>query len=174
MNDTQPKHTGEGIPGGYGKPWRVPTGEWTAGSVRTLFETSAYTREQGWKAIADAHNAALAAEREKYQRSREKVREYFNLLAAEREQSARNVSALAKAHQQQLDAEREKHSKEMEEVEECNVLGTIHGDALRKHMAAAQKPLVDALKRIAEGAGETLHGYEPAEIAKAALEKVVK
>ncbi len=59
----QPKPTAEGMPGGYGKPWRVPTGEWTVSTIDEWISLNPST----WRSvIAFEHNAALAAERETY------------------------------------------------------------------------------------------------------------
>jgi hypothetical protein len=64
---------------GYCKKHK-PTGEWTADSVLKIAITETH---DGAQAIADAHNAALAAE---YQRALQTARlNYEGLLAAERD-----------------------------------------------------------------------------------------
>jgi hypothetical protein len=76
--------------------------EWTTDWVRDLYERRGYIlKETGWQAICDAHNAALAAERERgYQAmldEREKVTALEDKLAAERERNKTLVEALEKA-----------------------------------------------------------------------------
>jgi len=69
--------------------------EWTPDSVRLLFEQAGRKCYEGWKAISDAHNAAVAAERElgkallETERKQREIRErignehYQQLLAAQ-------------------------------------------------------------------------------------------
>lgn len=59
---SNPTTTGEGVPGGHGKPWPMPTtGEWTEQFILDEFPSVAPSDA---KELAEEINAALAAERE--------------------------------------------------------------------------------------------------------------
>ncbi len=93
-----------------------PTGEWTAARLREIVYKQPDISK--WSEIlAPVFNASLAAERE---------------------QSARNVSALAKAHQQQLAVEREKLEKLIKLLES----DTSKGSALRN------QPLINIIHSV--------------------------
>jgi len=185
------------------------TGEWTPRYVQSICEkvySDDLTPEQA-KAIADAHNAALAAERENLilaqqmvkiesRRANDSIEEnvrLMNELAVERERAGKAESNYARAAEEQkeliecyakigeiagvsgdstwpsgtveavkqLRSQRDEAIRLLEckknelaaaqsttaEVEDHNIRGAIHPDVLAKHIAEAQKPLVDALNR---------------------------
>ncbi len=115
-----------------------PTGEWTGLSLSRLI------KEKGYKAAANAHNAALASEQLREQ-----------LVTMEMELHRANAKVAEKATQ--LVAEREKHEQELHDLT-CYLEGNCYSDPdfikdspalkaakqLREQLAAA----VEALKEI--------------------------
>jgi hypothetical protein len=135
--------------------------EWTAGYVRGLQQT-------GWQAVADAHNAELAAERKRVTTleyclgitKEELAAERKRANAAELEVDERGRTIIH--YKQQLAAEREQHKQELGRLIESNAA---------KVLAEQEKVkvLILELRRISE----FLHTMpEIIEIARAALAKV--
>ncbi len=89
--------------------------------------------------------------REKYQRSQEKVKEYFDLLAAEREKS--KIEGWYEGRQY----ERKLIQEEIEELQKQLAAERSKYESfvpLDDQIAIAQQPLVDALKFIRDNANE--------------------
>ncbi len=166
----QPKPAAEGMPGGYGKPWRVPTGEWTAMKLIGILGHKPHGPD--FHRCAQLINAALDAE---FKRGKLEgvfaspnddevnyVRDLEQQLDAER-QDFDKLHAKAVAWQdealqlrEQLDAERER-IRVLESGTGINAVIETNKQ-LRAQLAAAisdaraeSEVIVDALKNVRKG-----------------------
>ena len=135
----------------YCRNSKPTTGEWTAETVDGIARSGL----SPWQDVADAHNAALAAEREKVnhtksyhqslertiQQLREQRDEAIRLLEYKEKQLAASQAAMKEAIEQPY------HVDAYRILEEA-----LNGDtaALDAAIDAAQKPLLDALTKAAD------------------------
>jgi hypothetical protein len=116
--------------------------EWTAITVDDI------ARYGGYKAVADAHNAALADEKQDYNNLRRDFNDTVKQLAAKEELHAAALQVLERHHQRQLADEREK-MRELERITSA----TGREAKLQQQLLAAQAAIAEHNKSPEVGDG---------------------